>query len=240
MFLTERYKGQIAGVLSCYDRVLLQGTLPGWCCDKGMTEFLFIHKIRIFDYPQFAQTLQDMIRENAKQVAKELGIKIEYIRKVKAFRKEARIKEIIKSRGTHPGLVYIFSAMETCTSYKPWHDKSTGKTFLEYNSGKCLHYYFYFIDKTFGLCYLRVPTWSPFRLQFYSGGHNWLATELTKCGIHFILQDNAFLSIDDFSTAQKLTDSIRIEKLHKALDILVERYCPVAAQYSISNRWSIM
>lgn len=43
MILTERYKDQIAGVLSCYDRVILQGTLPGWCYDKGMTEFLFIH-----------------------------------------------------------------------------------------------------------------------------------------------------------------------------------------------------
>ena len=27
--------------------------------------------------------------------------------------------------------------------------------------------YFYFIDKYFGLCYLRVPTWSPFRLQYF-------------------------------------------------------------------------
>ena len=31
--------------------------------------------------------------------------------------------------------------------------------------GKCLHYYFYFIDPQLGLCYLRVPTWCPFRLS---------------------------------------------------------------------------
>jgi len=36
MILTERYKDQIARVLSCYDRVILQGTLSGWCYDKGM------------------------------------------------------------------------------------------------------------------------------------------------------------------------------------------------------------
>lgn len=29
----------------------------------------------------------------------------------------------------------MFSAMEARTSYKPWHDKSTGKTFLSYDSG---------------------------------------------------------------------------------------------------------
>ncbi len=62
MILTERYKDQIAGVLACYDRVILHGTLSGWCYDKGMTRFLFLHMIRIFDYPQFARTLLDMIR----------------------------------------------------------------------------------------------------------------------------------------------------------------------------------
>ncbi|GFP34033.1 hypothetical protein HKBW3S42_02373, partial [Candidatus Hakubella thermalkaliphila] len=30
MLITERYKDQIHDVLSCYDRVVLRGTLPGW------------------------------------------------------------------------------------------------------------------------------------------------------------------------------------------------------------------
>ncbi len=64
--------------------------------------------------------------------------------------------------------------MEPCMSYRPWHDKTTGETFLKMREAKCLHYYFYFIDEDFGLCYLRVPTWAPFRLQFCFNGHNWL------------------------------------------------------------------
>ena len=64
-------------------------------------------------------------------------------------------------------LVWIFSALEPCTTYQPWHDKPSGRTFLRYDDGKCLHYYFYFIDEELGLCYVRVPTWCPFRLQFY-------------------------------------------------------------------------
>ena len=117
---------------------------------------------------------------------------VEFIRKIKAFRKEDRIKAILKQRGEHPGLVHIFSAMESCTSYKPWHDKKSGKTYLKYDSGKCLHYYFYFIDAVFGLCYLRVPTWCPVRLQFYCNGHNWLAHKLTKGHIPHVVQENAF------------------------------------------------
>ena len=180
MTIPERYREQISGILSCFDRMISQGTLPGWCYDQGMTAFLYARQIRIFDYPRFAQTLREKVRENAERIAEENCIAIEFIRKADAFRKEKRIKDIIKVRGEQPGLVHIFSAMEACTSYKPWHDKKTGKTSLKYDSGKCLHYYFYFIDKTFGLWFLRVPTWAPFRLQFYMNGHNWLATKLTN------------------------------------------------------------
>jgi hypothetical protein len=48
--------------------------------------------------------------------------------------------------------------MEGCEAYEPWHDKQTGKTFVRCITGKCLHYYFYFVDESLGLCYLRADT----------------------------------------------------------------------------------
>ena len=38
--LVERYDERIAGVLSCYDRVVITGTLPGVRYAEGMTRFL--------------------------------------------------------------------------------------------------------------------------------------------------------------------------------------------------------
>ena len=38
--LTERYRDRLAGVLSCYDRIVISGTLPGACYAAGMTSFL--------------------------------------------------------------------------------------------------------------------------------------------------------------------------------------------------------
>ena len=98
--------------------------------------------------------------------------------------------------------------MECCNTYRPWHDKTTGKTFLKFEQSKCLHYYFYFIDRELGLCYLRVPTWPSFRLQFYMNGHNLLAYKLDKKQLSYRMQDNAFLEISDIETAQKLSDRI--------------------------------
>ncbi|MBT9149297.1 MAG: hypothetical protein AAGB97_00390 [Dehalococcoidia bacterium] len=96
MLITERYKDQIRGVLSCYDRVRLRGTLPGWHYAQGMTSFLYANQIRIFDYPAFAQSLREEVRQNTERIAKENGLEIEHIRKIKAFRKENRIQDILK------------------------------------------------------------------------------------------------------------------------------------------------
>jgi hypothetical protein len=66
------------------------------------------------------------------------------------------------------------------------------------------------IDKELGLCYLRVPTWCPFRLQFYFNGHHWLAHQLDRAGIGYRLLDNAFVQLDDFDAAQRLADDFLI------------------------------
>ncbi len=238
--LTERYAEQIAGVVSCYDRIVIMGTLPGVCYAEGMATYLRTRGIRLFDYPRFAEPLREELRQHAERLAQEHGLAIEFIRSAGAFRKEDRIRAILAERGVQPGLVHLFAAMEPCAAFTPWHDKVTGKTTLRYKDGKCLHYYFYLIDEEFGLCYLRVPTWAPFRLQFYCNGHNWLAGQLQRAGITFAQLDNTFRTIADCDRAQALADAFPTEHLHHTLDTLVGRYCPVAAHFGTTYHWSIM
>lgn len=97
--LTERYKSQIAGVLSCYDRIIMQGTVPGWCYAQGMTDYFYAHQLRIFDYPQWAQPLREAIRKNMERLAAENDIEIEFVRSKKGLRKEQRVKQILEKRG---------------------------------------------------------------------------------------------------------------------------------------------
>ena len=109
--LTERYQSQIAGVLSCYDRIIIQATLPKWCYAQGMTDYFYANQIRIFDYPKWAEPLRDAIRQNMERIAAENGIEIEFVRSKKSFRKEKRVKDLLEKRGEEPGLVCILSAM---------------------------------------------------------------------------------------------------------------------------------
>jgi len=237
--LTARYVDKISNALSFYDRILIQGTLPGLCYAKGMTNYLNFNYIRIFDYPRWAEPLREQIRENSERLATQNSIKIEFLRSHQT-RKEEVVEKVLKRRGLQPGLVHILSAMEGCQTYKPWHDKQSGKTYLKPDQGKCLHYYFYFIDEELGLCYLRVPTWCPFRLQFYFNGHNWLAAQLKKKGIGFTLRDNAFTEIADWNKAQKLADKFDPASLHRRLDQLAATYCPVVERLGATYHWSLV
>ena len=95
-------------------------------------------------------------------------------------------------------------------------------------TGRCLHHYVYFIDKELGLCYLRIPTWAPFRLQFYFNGHNWLARQLEKKGIGYQQVDNAFVHLDDFKKAQKLADRMPNVASNGADAMPATHFCRVA------------
>lgn len=236
---TERHADKIAFMLSCYDRIIITGSLVDVGYAQAMTRFIRALGVAVFDYPDWANAFREELRIHAEAVARDHKLEIEFVQK-KNFRKEDRIQSIIQQRGDHPGLVHIFSAMESCTAFKPWHDKKTGKTFLKPAPGKCLHYYFYFILPDLGLCYLRVPTWAPFRLQFYCNGHNLLARQLDREKIGYALRDNAFIQLDNVARAQEIADTLSPERLHKLLDKAVQAYCPIVRHFPSGYHWSLM
>lgn len=235
----DRHAARILGTISCFDRVVITGMIPDIGHAKAAARHLRENNVRLFDYPKWAEPFRHEIRENAERIAQENGVEIEYLRR-KGIRKETLIKKILAERGDHPGLVHIFSVMEGCPSFRAWHDKRSGSTSLRHRDAQCLHYYFYFIHEELGLCYLRVPTWAPFRLQFYFNGHNQLASQLGKADIGYTLRDNAFISIDDFDLAQRLADQLNVRRLHRLLDQLARTYCPVIQHFGSGYHWSLM
>jgi hypothetical protein len=102
-----------------------------------------------------------------------------------------------------------------------------------------LHYYFYFIDRELGLCFYKVPTIAPFVTTIYFNGHNLLESKLKKHSITYTKKDNAFTFISDFGKAQELSDKIKVEDIHSALDIFTSRYCPVPSDWCLDWGYTI-
>lgn len=238
--LTQRYADEIVGTLSCWDRVIITGTLTDVCHAGAVERCLQRDNIRCFDLKVFAEPLRDAVRDHAILMARNAGLSIEHIER-KNFRKEDRVAEVLQQRGQAPGLVHVFSAMEACPAFKPWHDKTTGKTGLRHTTGKCLHYYFYFLHPLLGLVYVRVPTWLPFRLQIYFNGHNWLASRLRLAGLQFQMEDNALVGCEDWKKAQELADDFSIDQLKRELDGLARQCVPALLErFRGGYHWSLM
>jgi hypothetical protein len=238
-FLTKRYENEIDGVLGCYDRVIIRGTPGSLGYANGMTMFFNAHHFKIFDFHKIFTPITETIKSNLEKIAAENNIEIEYVRKSGAFRKDDKIAKIIEERGTDVGLVHIFSQLEILNTFDPWYDKSTTRCYFKPASTKRLVYYVYFIDELLGLCYLKIPTIAPFALGFYFNGHSLLETKLNKAGISFTKQENAFLSISDFKKAQMLSDNIKVEDIHKALDAFAKRYCSLPDDWNVRYQWSL-
>jgi hypothetical protein len=237
--LISRYASQIAGQLGCFDRVVITGTLLEVCHPAALERQLHCANIRCFDLGIFAEPLRDAIRDHAVTLTRAAGLEVEFIQR-RSFRKEDRVAAVLARRGSHPGLVHVFSAMEPCPAFRPWHDKQSGRTGVKLTQGKCLHFYFYFVHERLGLCYLRVPTWLPFRLQFYFNGHNWLAHELRRAGSTFQMVDNAFVEIADWKQAQTLADAFSIQALNADLNALARQYVPFLKAFPSGYYWSLM
>ena len=236
--LTKRFEKNISGVLSCFDRLVLFGTYQPICYPNAMSWQVHTAGIKLVDYEKrFANKLRLEMIDRIKAIATEEGIRIEHV--YASVRKEAFVSEILSTRGDAPGIVCILSAMESCRCFKVCKNHKSGYLELQWKPGKCLHYYVYLMDPEYGLCYLRIPTWAPFRLQFYFNGHDCLERRMTAEGIKFRKADNCFVHVSDFQRAQHIADTLDAKSLHQRLDQLASRFVAVHDRWGQGLHWSI-
>ena len=244
--LEDWYDERIAGVLSCYDRVVITGTLPTVCHADGMTRFLFANGIQIFKYPEFAMTLRERVREQVAAVVAESGITIEHIAK-SHIRKEEVVAKVLKQRGDHPGLVHVLSAMEACPSCRPWHDKASHKAFprLPAFAGAGSHRQMSALLLLLHGCgpgpdlsarphMGAIPAAIPLQRPQLAG------PELTAESIGYTTAGNAFVRIDNWQRARELADGFSPDLLHRVLDRYAALCCPVLDVSGQAYHWSLM
>jgi len=237
--LLKRYEQDIVGVLGCFDRVVVTGALTEVAYPDALAGVLHRQGIRCFELGQFAEPLRLRIRDNALAQAQAAGVTVQYLAKSKGVRREALIEQVLAVRGQPPGLVPVLSVMESCTTFKPWHDKTTGRSGLKLAPGKCATDYFYLIDEELGLMYVRVPTWLPCRLQIYFNAHHWLARQLQREGIALRMEDNAFVECADWQRGQELAQSFAVARWEQKFHELAARFCPVVEKFTRGYHWSV-
>ena len=191
----EHHNDHLLGVLTGFDRIVFRGTLRSISYVEGMGRFLGYHGIRYTQFGEFAEGITKRIKSHARQYAKEEGRPYVHLDSPK-ISKEERAIEIRDRDGIEEGLVCVFGCVEPCMTYEYTPRKDRKGPWLCRRVRQCLFVYFYYMDREFGLMYVRLQTWLPMDIQVGVNGREYLACRMDRAGMEYEKRDNCFTRID--------------------------------------------
>jgi hypothetical protein len=229
-FVKIHEKG-IVGTLSTFDRMVFKGHLTGFFPQGAFRRFLAQQRVLLKDFKGYVSGVSAEVKAHAEAMAEEAGRPFVYLAsahtKAQGCSKEDRAREIAREDGIEEGLVCVFRVVEPCRSFKVQGNPETHRLEAVRKKRKCLHFYFYWMDREFGLMHVRLQSWFPFEIQVWVNGREWLARQLDTAGIGYVRYENTFLEIDDLARAQALCERFARRKWPRVLDALARKVNPV-------------
>jgi len=145
----QRHKEDVIGVLTGFDRLLFRGNLRSIAYGQGLDRFLGAVGVRYKDFGPYAEGLSEKLKSHAEQLARATGRPYQYVSK-STQSKEEIARDIAQRDGITDGLVCVLRCVEPCMSFAIRRDHGGAFRFVS-QERKCLHLYFYYLDREFGL-----------------------------------------------------------------------------------------
>lgn len=238
----QRFGRSVLGVLHGYDRLRFRGSKRQMCYVTGMMSWLGAMRVLLKDYKTFAHDTTVKLSQAIEAPAEQKGL-YRYLNNSNDSKEETAL-QFAKEQGRTEGLIAVLGCVEPCQVMQVRGNRQTKKLELRVESGKCKHYYHYYLDPKYGLRYTRLQSWAPFTMHVGLNGRDWLAQQLDKAGIAYRKNDNSFPWIADFAAAQGLADKqlttdwpkllTRWARQDNPLETIVPR-CPVPYYWSVES-----
>jgi hypothetical protein len=214
------HREELAGTLTTVDRLIVHGHLSRLWFPNHMAYFLDRLGVQIVqDFGRFVKEASSKVIGHAQALAKKAGRPFVYQDRV-VHGKDDLARQIAARDGITQGLICVFSAVEPAMCF------ALAGGAIRPRLRKCLHLYFYVIDRELGFIHIRLQTWFPFQIQIYLNGHEWLARQLERRGIGFERYENTFLSIAQLPVAQRLCASFARRRWRRLFDAFARRINP--------------
>lgn len=201
--------------LDCIDRLYLNGYVPGLQRPEQLWWFLQKHRGRIVSPALLQQMTKDFVGAVGK-FSRDQRIPVVYFKRGERKEEVAR-KRLAKFRSDE-GVVFIGIAQENVSALRPI-QKGPRRRQRTPRGGRAPafgfyrgtvfvnQYYFYILDRDFGLCFIKFSSFAPFGVRVWVNGHEWAKRRLVARKIRFEALDNGFLSCADPEALQKICDS---------------------------------
>lgn len=222
--ILEQYSGKINGVFSFFDRMILTGYIRSFF--NSMPYFLSEENILLKDYGGYAQEMTSDIKQHVSHYTQSLSRPMVYLNSSKTSKEETALK-CLKDSPVEDGLICTLSTVELCNAFSVIPNNQTHKLEIKCIKRKCLHYYFYYLDRVYGFMFVKLQTWFPFTLTVYINGRELMKKAFDQEGISYSMYDNSFSSISDIEKAQEIADSFDSQKLSRHLDYFASLVNPL-------------
>jgi len=206
----NKYREQILGTLSGFDRLVFRGSLRrlnyGRWDQKleamvvaGMEQYLSCNHVLFKEYLDHVKGVSQKVKQASVRAFEEQGLPVRFLRDPSADKEEIA-RAIASARKLESGLVCALSSMEISPSFEH------RGTHMVRRLKPCQVIYQYQIHPEVGWMYARIQTWFPFNIQVGLNGREWLARQMGREGLKYRQQGNCFVWIEDYAQAQKLMD----------------------------------
>lgn len=237
-----RHAEKISGVLFGLDRLILRGHLLPLNHAGGVAAFLNGQGVLLKQFEGFAKSMTRLIRDAAIESTEKAGRPYLYLESSRT-RKEEVARKLLAQYPLKSGLVCLLACVEPCMTWYVQRSAKAKTQELRRRTGKCLHYYHYFLDPEFGWMHVRVSTWMPYTVQVYINGREWLGQQLDREGIEYRRADNCFPWLADVERAQQLMNELVQSRWPAILDrfaALANPMLPLIAEHAHANPyWTV-
>jgi len=221
---------KVTGILHGFDRMIFKGHMTTFFPENGFSSFLNRQGILLKDYKEYVTKVTGEIKKHVNKIAEDKGRPFQYLNSPMTKRngksKEDIAKEIAEKDNIKEGLVCIFSTLEMCNSFGVKGNHKTHKKEVARNQTRCLHYYFYIMDKEFGLMHIRLQSWFPLTVQIHINGRRWLEKKFKSSQIKYEMYENSFSFVEDIEKAQALSEELSHFDFPKVFDAMIREINP--------------
>ena len=202
-----KFTNVVKGIINGFDRIVFKGTILPLMRPKGAMDFCRSHEILNKDFKKWAIEQTHQVVGDAQAYAQAHCSQKSIPMLTSKVRKEDVAHERQQELQVASGLIGVWSAMESCSSYRAKFNADKTYPLLGKEWMKCKHLYFYFDHEQYGFMSVRLQTWFPYSVQIALNGREWLRRSLEGAGMDFIVQRNKFLHIEDYDRAQALLNA---------------------------------
>jgi hypothetical protein len=219
---TKLFGDLLVFVYHCFDRIVIHGYLSGLSRPEQVVYF-FRHVLGIptVNKEVLSQRTTDY-QHWVDAFARNHEVTMEWAEK--GVRKEDYVLPALKRMEKRAafGVYFIFKSMEQGPTFRismpKFPSNDPNYRIVANQRSRFTHYYFYIRDEVLGPFVMRAASFFPFQTTYYLNGHSFIERELTRAGVGFRKNDNAFLAIDDAVQLQAAADRLSPEIIRQRLD----------------------